>query len=139
MYLHSFLTFTLPEDEWSASRPGGFRPGDRARGQSPRYPLESKQVRQCTCNVILRLFFRVTTVAVENSNYYIFWVFVCSLIYPGYKAQCTSLHCHLLSVWLYHIFSHYLKYVTIFEGEKVVEHKIKGLISVQFFLKHSLF
>ena len=45
-----------------------------------------KQDRQCTYNVILRRV-RVTIVAVEKLEYYIFWVCVCSLSYPACKVH----------------------------------------------------
>jgi hypothetical protein len=32
VYIHIFLTSTLAGDEWSASRPGRFTPGERAHG-----------------------------------------------------------------------------------------------------------
>jgi hypothetical protein len=40
----------------------------------------------------------------------VFWVCVCSLRYAVGKSHyfCTTLYCHLWTVWLYHIFPHYL-------------------------------
>jgi len=41
--------------------------------------------------------------AVEKTNkYYVFWVYVCTLSYPGYEANAS--YCHLRPVRLYHIF-----------------------------------
>ena len=37
----------------------------------------------------------------KNNEFYIFWVFVCSLRYPSYNAPC----CHLWPALLYNIFS----------------------------------
>jgi len=46
-------------------------------------------------------------------------------IYPTRKAHffCTALYCHLLPVWLFHIFLHYLIKGTIFGGKKLLHIK----------------
>jgi hypothetical protein len=46
-------------------------------------------------------------------------------------SACAVLFCHLWPVSFYHIFPHYLINCTIFEN-KVIEHKIRILISLQF-------
>jgi hypothetical protein len=45
-----------------------------------------------------------------ENQYHIFWVCVCSLSYAAGKSHyfCTALYCQLWTVWLYHIFPHYL-------------------------------
>ena len=61
-----------------------------------------RQERQCMYNVTSRSFC-VTTVNVESSKYYIFWVCVCSLRYPA-----CSVHAPYCQGWpdrLYNIFS----------------------------------
>jgi len=45
-----------------------------------------KQDKQCTYNVTMR-HVRVTIVVVEKQNYYIFLVYVCSLIYTKWKTN----------------------------------------------------
>jgi hypothetical protein len=57
----------------------------------------------------------------KSNKYYIFLVCVCSLRYPAYNAHAP--HCHLWSVRLCSIFSHYLINDTIF-GKKVIEHEM---------------
>ena len=52
--------------------------------------------RQQCCNVTLRRV-RVTIISMEKQWCYIFWVCVCSLIYPEYKA-CAECYCMLSSV-----------------------------------------
>ena len=54
---------------------------------------------------------RVTVDAVESTKYS--RLCVCSLSYPARKAHAPY-YCHLLPVWLYHIFSHYLTNGTTF-------------------------
>jgi len=74
--------------------------------------------RNCTYSVTLRCV-RATIVAVENNNYYISWVCVCSLNHPAYNASAHRLY----SVRLYNILQHYLTKGTIFE-KKVIERKM---------------
>jgi hypothetical protein len=47
------------------------------------------------------------------NNYYIFWVYICSLRYPACKVHAP--YCHLRPARLYNIFPHYLINGTIFE------------------------
>ena len=54
----------------------------------------------------------------KSNKYYIFWVRVCSLMYPACNTHAP--YCYLWPVWRYHIFPHFL---TIFEKKKVMEHK----------------
>jgi pyruvate-formate lyase-activating enzyme len=42
----------------------------------------------------------------KSNKYYIFWVYVCSLRYPGCNLQAP--HCHLWPVQWYYIFPYYL-------------------------------
>ena len=53
----------------------------------------------------------------KGSKYYIFWVCVCSLMYPACNAYAP--YCHLWHVWLYHIFPHYLTKVRISKKKKL--------------------
>ena len=57
---------------------------------------------------------------------YIFWVCVCSLMYPACNAH--EPYCHLRPVRVYNIFPHYLINVTILRKKKVTEHKMCVLI-----------
>jgi hypothetical protein len=52
----------------------------------------------------------------KSSQYYIFWVCVCSLNYSACKALAP--YCHLWPAWLYSIFPHYLINCTIL-GNKI--------------------
>jgi len=54
------------------------------------------------------------TIVTTKRQYYIFWVFVCSLGYQTWHSAYALL-CHLWPVWMYHIFPHYLTCGTIFE------------------------
>jgi len=77
---------------------------------------------RCICIII---------VALKSNRYYIFLVYVCSHRYPASTAH--MLYHHLGSVWLYHIFPHYLTNGKIF-GKKVTEHQMCVLIfSTTFF------
>jgi len=51
----------------------------------------------------------------KSNKYYLFWVCVCSLRYPACNAHTP--YCHLLPVWLYNIFRHYLTNRNIFREE----------------------
>ena len=62
---------------------------------------KKKQDMQFTYNTTLKRV-RLTIVSSESDNYYVFWVCVCSLRYPGYSAHAP--YCHLCPVRLYHIF-----------------------------------
>ena len=84
-----------------------------------------KHTRQCTYNVVFRRV-RVTTVAVENHKYYIFWACVCSLRYPAWNVHLS--YCHLWPVRLYNTVLHYLIKGTIFEFKKVTKHEMCFLI-----------
>jgi hypothetical protein len=72
--------------------------------------------------------FRATIVAVYKQ-----WVLhnlsvrICSLRYPAFYAHAP--YCHLWPAPIYIIFPHYLINGTIFEKNKVIEHKICVLIS----------
>jgi hypothetical protein len=46
------------------------------------------------------------------------------------QSACAVLYCHLWSVWLYHVFPHYLKNSTIF-GKKLLNIKCVFLYSLQ--------
>jgi hypothetical protein len=63
----------------------------------------------------------------KSNNYYIFWVWVCSLSYPTRSAHTPCYKCHLWPAPLYNIFPHYLIKVTIFV-KKVTENKMCVLI-----------
>jgi hypothetical protein len=65
--------------------------------------------RQCTYNVTLKCA-RLTNAVVEKSNYYIFWVGVCSRSYPTRNAHAPYLYWHLWPVWLYHVFPHHTEH-----------------------------
>ena len=56
-----------------------------------------------------------------GDKYYIFWVCVCSLIYPACDAHAP--YCQLWPAPLYNIFPHCLIKVTTF-GKRIIEHKI---------------
>ena len=58
---------------------------------------------------------------------------VCSSSYPAGNAH--ALYCHLWPVWLYHIFPHYIKKVTLFE-KRLLNIKCVFRFSVQLCLKH---
>jgi len=58
---------------------------------------------------------------------------VWSFSYQERKAHAP--YCHLLPVWLYHIFPHYLINDTTF-GKKVIEHKMCVLFLYNFCVKH---
>jgi len=73
---------------------------------------------------------RVTIVAVEKQHYYIFWMCVCSLSYPAWKAHAP--HCHLWPVRLYHSFPQYQINGKIFRA-KVIEQKIVFRFCTQLF------
>jgi hypothetical protein len=57
----------------------------------------------------------------KRNRRYIFWVCVCSLLYPACNARAP--YCHLWPARLYLIFQYYLINGTIFEKE-VTEHKM---------------
>jgi len=61
----------------------------------------------------------------KSIKYYIFWVFMFNLRYPTCNQHTP--YCRMWCVWLYNIFSHYLKNGTIF-FLKGVEHKMHILI-----------
>jgi len=60
-----------------------------------------KQVRQCTCNLILR-FFLATLLQWNSIKYHIFCVCVCRLRYPVWNSHAPC--CYLLPGRLYNIF-----------------------------------
>ena len=55
-----------------------------------------------------------TIVAVKNNKYHVFWVCICSLIYPTCNGHAP--YCHLRPALLYNIFSHmpFLRYINCF-------------------------
>jgi hypothetical protein len=78
-----------------------------------------KQDRQCTYNGILRRV-RVTIVAVEELEYYIFWVCVCSLSYPACKAHAP--YCIVIcGLFGCIIFFHNTSQMEGFSEKKVIE------------------
>jgi hypothetical protein len=83
--------------------------------------IQNQQDRQCTHNVTLRRV-RVTIVAVEKQNCYIFWLCVCSLRYPACNAHAP--YCYLWPARLYYILPHCITSGTTCEGRNVTEHKM---------------
>ena len=74
-----------------------------------------------------------STVSMEK-KYHIFWVCVCSVVYPACNAHAP--YCHLWPVLLYNIFLTYLINNTIFKKKKKdVEHKIYFNFLYNFCLK----
>ena len=69
---------------------------------------------------------RATIVAVEDDNYYIIWVCVCSLRYPACNARPS--YCHLWSVQLCNIFSILSHRKQDFRKRKYIKHKTCVLI-----------
>jgi len=57
----------------------------------------------------------------KSNKYYIFWVCICSLSYPALNEHAP--YCRLWPARFHCIFPHRIK-GTIFEGKKVIEHKI---------------
>jgi hypothetical protein len=57
----------------------------------------------------------------KSNEYYIFWVYVCSLSYPACNTHAP--YCHLWPAPLYNIFPHYLINGTIFEKKKLLNTK----------------
>jgi hypothetical protein len=54
----------------------------------------------------------------KSNKYFIFWLCVCSLSYPSCNAHTP--YCHLWSLRLYYIFSHYLTNGTVFERKLLI-------------------
>jgi len=71
-----------------------------------------------------------------SNKYYVFWTWVCSLIYPACKTPTP--YCRLWLVRLYHIFPHYLINGTIFEKKKLWNAKYMFYL-YNFCLKHFSF
>jgi hypothetical protein len=96
----------------------------RARARARTRRSHAIQTRQCTCNVIFR---RVcaTIVAVEKQCR----VCVCSLSYPA----CNS-HAPYCYMWVACPAVHYFSKTTRLEGKKVIEPKMRVLISSTTFL-----
>jgi hypothetical protein len=84
--------------------------------------------RQWTYSIILGGV-HATTVTVEK-QYYILWVYVCSLNYPACNAHVS--YRHLWPTPLYHIFPHYLINGTIIEN-KLLNVKCVLWFSLQYF------
>jgi len=78
---------------------------------------------------------RVTIFADENNEYYIFWVFVCSLSYPAFNAH--GQYCHVWHFRPCNIFTPYLKNGTT--GKKLIEHENCLDFPHNFFFKTFLF
>jgi hypothetical protein len=85
------------------------------------------QDRQCTLNVICGRDHATVIVVEKQYVLYILSVCVCSLSYPACNAHAS--YCHLWSVWLYSIFSHYLINGTIL---------LKKLLNIQCVFRVSL-
>jgi hypothetical protein len=73
--------------------------GNHSPGKLPeRSTCMLKQERQFTYEVT-KSRVRVTIIAVENNNYYIFWVCVCSFIYPACNAHASYFHLWLARLY----------------------------------------
>jgi hypothetical protein len=73
---------------------------------------------QCTCERNIEVLSRNRRCRWNSSEYYIFWVCVCSLRYPACTAHAPCYH--LWPVRLYHIFPRCLINGAIFGGKKCV-------------------